>query len=254
MRKLLAALLAAAAQAAGAAEDARLTATVGTEYSKGDYGQDIDTSILAVSFAAKYEIGRWTLRASVPWLRISGPGNVVATDAGGVILPGSGERRTDSGIGDLVLGAAYLVLQGPSAPFLLDLGGKVKLPTADEKKGLGTGQADYSLYGEAFKPLAAFTPFALLGYRRYGDPPGLELDDVFYGSLGSAYRLSPQTSFGAAYDFRDRIVEGGARLSELSAFLSHRLTQQVRLQVYAVAGLADASPDAGAGLTLSYNF
>jgi hypothetical protein len=253
MTKVLAVLLAVAGTA-GAAEDARLTATVGTEYSTGSYGQDIDTSILAVSFAAKYEVGRWTLRGSVPWLRISGPDNVVATDAGGVILPGSGERRTESGLGDLVLAAAYLVMQGPNAPFNLDVGGKVKLPTADEDKGLGTGEADYSVQAEAFKPLGAFTPFATLGYRHYGDPPGLDLRNVLYGSLGSAYRLSQQASVGAAYDFRDRIIDGGARLSEVSAFLSHRYRRDVRAQLYAVFGLADASPDAAVGVTLSYSF
>jgi hypothetical protein len=253
MRRFFAALLMAAGSA-GAAEDARLTATVGTEYSTGGYGQDVDTSILAVSFAAKYEVGRWTLRGSVPWLRISGPSNVVAADSGGVILPGSGERRTEAGFGDIVLGAAYLVMQGPGLPFNLDLGGKLKLPTADEEKGLGTGEADYSMQAEAFKPFGALSPFATLGYRHYGDPPGLRLKNVFYGSLGSAYRLSPHTSVGAAYDFRDRIVEGGARLGELSAFLSHRYTPDLRVQLYALIGMADASPDAGAGVTVSYSF
>lgn len=254
MKRLLAALLAAAAGVAGAAEDARLTATVGAEYSKGDYGQDIETSIFAVSFTAKYEVGRWTLRASVPWLSIDGPSNVLVADSGGVVLPGTGERRTDSGLGDLVLGAAYLVMVGPDAPFMLDLGGKVKLPTADEDKGLGTGETDYSLQAEAFKPMGAFTPFATLGYRSYGDPPDQELKNALYGSLGATYRYSAQTTVGGAYDFRERIVDGGARLSEISAFLSHRVRSDLRVQVYAVFGLADASPDAGAGVTASYSF
>ena len=254
MRQVLAAVLAAAAGVAGAAEDARLTATVGAEYSKGDYGEDIDTRIFALSFAGKYEVGRWTFRGSVPWLSIDGPSNVVATDSGGVVLPGTGERRTDSGLGDVVLGAAYLAMTGPDVPFMLEVGAKAKLATAEEEKNLGTGENDYSLQVEAFKVMGAFTPFATLGYRYYGDPPDIEFRNVMYGSLGSTYRLSAQTSFGAAYDFRERIVEGGARLSEISAFLSHRVRSDLRVQLYAVFGFADASPDAGAGLTVSYGF
>jgi hypothetical protein len=253
MRVFFAALLAAAAGVAGAADDARLTATVGAEYSKGDYGEEIDTRIFSLSFAAKYEVGRWTLRASVPWLSIDGPSNVVVAE-GGVVLPGSGERRTDSGMGDVVLGAAYLMMARSDAPFMLEVGAKAKLATADEEKNLGTGENDYSLQVEAFKAIGAFTPFATLGYRYYGDPPDIDFRNVLYGSLGSTYRLSAQTSFGAAYDFRERIVEGGARLSEVSAFLSHRVRSDLRFQLYAVFGFADASPDAGAGLTVSHSF
>ena len=102
--------------------------------------------------------------------------------------------------------------------------------------------------------MGTFTPFATLGYRHYGDPPDIDFRNVLYGSLGSTYRLSAQTSFGAAYDFRERIVEGGARLSEVSAFLSHRVRSDLRVQLYAVFGFADASPDAVAGLTASYSF
>lgn len=241
--------------ALGAADGDRLTTSVGVDYTTGDYGQSEDTDMLAVAFAAKYETGRWTYRASVPYIRVSGPSNVVATDEGGVPLPPDGAtRRTVSGFGDLVLGASYLVLRERSAPFLLDLGAKVKFSTANEEKGLGTGKTDYSIQAEAFKPLGAFTPFATLGYRWYGDPARIDLRNVFYGSLGSTYRVSAQTTAGGAYDFRGRIVDGGARVSELSVFLSHRLTQAWRLQLYAVAGLADGSPNAGVGAVASYGF
>jgi len=241
--------------AAAAEDDARLTASVGLDYTTGDYGQRDDTDMLALAFAAKYETGRWTYRASVPYIRVSGPSNVVASDEGGVALGGDGAaRRTDSGLGDVVLGASYLVLHRRDAPFLLDVGAKVKLGTADEDKGLGTGETDYSIQAEAFKPLGAFTPFATLGYRFYGDPAGIDLRNVFYGSLGSTYRVSAQTTAGASYDFRERLSAGGGRLSEVALFVSHRLSEVWRLQLYAIAGLSEGSPDAGLGAVASYSF
>jgi len=251
---LCASLLAGAAQVAAAAGDGRVTTSVGVDYTSGDYGQSEDTDMLALAFAAKYETGRWTYRASVPYIRVTGPSNVVASDEGGVSLGPEGARRTDSGPGDVVLGASYLVLHGREAPFLLDVGAKIKLGTADERKGLGTGETDYSIQAEAFKPLGAYTPFATLGYRWYGDPPGIDLRNVLYGSLGSTYRLSGQTTVGGAYDFRDRITAGGARLSELSVFVSYGLQQGWKLQGYAILGLADGSPDAGVGVVASHSF
>lgn len=251
----VAVLMLGAAGAAWAAEGDRLTASVGLDYTTGDYGQSEDTDMLAVAFAAKYETGRWTYRASVPYIRVTGPANVVASDTGGVALtPDGAPERTDSGLGDVVLGASYLVLHGASGPFLLDVGVKVKLGTADERKGLGTGETDYSIQAEAFKPYGAFTPFATLGYRWYGDPPGVHLRNVLYGSVGSTYRVSADTTAGAAYDFRDRLVAGGERLSEVSVFASRRLAPEWRLQVYAIAGLSDGSPDAGGGVVLARGF
>lgn len=243
------------AGAALAAEGDRLTASVGLDYSTGDYGQATDTDMLALAFAAKYETGRWTLRGSLPYIHVTGPSNVVASDTGGLPLgAGAAPRRTDHGLGDLVLGVSYLVLYTADAPFLLELGGKVKLGTADEGKGLGTGEDDFSIQADAFKRYGAFTPFATLGYRVYGDPPGINLRNVFYGSVGTTYRVADGVTVGAAYDFRDAIVRGGDDLSELSVFATRRLTASWQLQVYGVLGFSDASPDAGAGVVLSANF
>ena len=64
-----------------------------------------------------------------------------------------------------------------------------------------------------------------------------------WGSACVPIRTSQQ-SIGVAYDYRPHIVEGGGKVSELTAFWSNRLTQQWKLQVYGVVGFADASPDA----------
>jgi hypothetical protein len=237
------------------AQDGLLTASVGAEYTTGDYGLDEKTDMSSFSLAARYEIGRWTYRASMPYIHISGPSNVVGSGEGGVTLPGQGgPRRSASGFGDLVLGASYLALHKRAAPFYLEVGGKVKLGTGDETKGLGTGEEDFSLQAEAFKPYGAFTPFATLGYRWYGDLEGIDLRNVAYGSLGGVYRVSAATSAGAVYDFRDPIIDGGARLSELVAFVSRSLSPDLKLQIYVLKGFADASPDRGVGAVLSHTY
>lgn len=255
MTKAFAVALLAALHGAALAQDRVLTGSVGADYTSGDYGQDEKTEIRSLSFAAKYEVGRWTYRASLPVVRITGPSNVVGSGEGSVTLPGAdATRRSVTGLGDAVFGASYLALHERSAPFLLELGGKVKLGTGDEDEGLGTGKHDFSLQADAFKAYGAFTPFATLGYRWYGDPEGIDLRNVLYGSLGGVYRISAATTAGLAYDGRDRIVDGGARVSELVAFVSHALSPEMKLQIYVVKGFADASPDRGFGAVVSTAF
>ena len=59
----------------------RFTATLGGDYSTGDYGDPDTTRIRSVSLGLRYARGPWTGRVSVPQLWVTGPGNV---------LPGTG--------------------------------------------------------------------------------------------------------------------------------------------------------------------
>ena len=239
----------------GAARAEGLTLATGFDYTSGTYTGTEETQILYVPFIAKYETGPWAFRATVPYVRITGPGNVIGAGADRVTLPGaSTARRTESGLGDIVLSAFYNVLSERRSAIGLDLGAKVKLGTADENKGLGTGQEDWSLQADVFKALDKVTLFGSLGHRWYGDPPGIDLKNVFYGSLGGAYRVSADTSAGLAYDFRPAITSGGGEISELTAFVTRRLSREWKVQPYLVLGFGKASPDWGAGAQLAYSF
>ena len=227
----------------------------GLDYTTGNYGRSQSTDILYLPFSAKYETGRWAYKLVVPYIRITGPGNVVGAPGDSVVLPGgTAARRTESGLGDVVASAFYNVLNERNAPFGLDVGGKLKLGTADENRGLGTGKDDFSLQADFFKPIGALTPFASVGYRWYGDPAGVNLKNVVYESAGVSYRMSQATTLGFAYDHRPRIVDGGGAVSEATAFVSQRLGGGWKLQVYGVTGFQDGSPDWGAGAVMFYSF
>lgn len=236
-------------------EAARTSVAVGAEYSSGKFGGTETTDTLYIPVVVRYETGPWVLKATVPWLRITGPGNVIGAGADRVVVPGvDNARRTESGLGDIVLSGFYNVLDERKGGLGLDLGAKIKLPTADEQKGLGTGELDYALQLDFFKPIDATTLFGSIGYRVYGNPPGVTLRDVPYASIGASYRMSQQQSVGVAYDFRPHIVEGGAEVSEVTLFWSQRMSPEWKLQVYGVFGFADASPDAGIGALLERRF
>jgi hypothetical protein len=229
---------------------------VGAEWTTGKYGEPDKTDTLYVPFIVKHETGPWLLKATIPYIHTSGPANVIGAGADRVTIPGApAGRRTVSGLGDIV-GSAFYTLQDESKSGLgIDLGAKVKLPTASESKGLGTGELDYALQADFFKPLeSALTLFGSLGYRWYGDPPGFNLRNVPYGTIGLSRRMSAETTVGVAYDYRPRISDGGAAVSEATGYWSQRLSREWKLQLYGLVGFADGSPDAGIGAVLDYRF
>ena len=72
---------------AHAAQRTIWTISSGASYSSGDYGDVSATRVFAIPFSLTYHRGGLKLRASLPWVRISGPGSLIQTpegrDAGG---------------------------------------------------------------------------------------------------------------------------------------------------------------------------
>ena len=87
-----------------------LTLGAGAEYTSGKYTDTETTDMLYFPFYGRYESGPWILKVTVPFIWIEGPSNVVGIGEDVVTLPGTGERRTDSGLGDVVTSAFLNVL------------------------------------------------------------------------------------------------------------------------------------------------
>lgn len=228
-----------------------LSMSVGLDYSSGDYGGDDTTETWVIPLIAKYETGRLTLKASLPYIRTRGPGDVVGIGPDRVPAPNAGEQtRTESGVGDLVVSAGYTLVQNSS--LLLEMIGKVKVPTADEDRGLGTGETDYSVQFDAATVVKGVTLFGTLGWKKYGDPAGTDYRDPIYASIGGGYRVVPSTFVGASYDWRDNVTRSGAEISEMTLFASHTLSTEWKIQGYLVKGFSDNSPELGGGVILTH--
>jgi hypothetical protein len=252
-------LLATAAQWARAAEDGAWSAGTGIHYSSGDYGTSATTTILSIPFSVRYDSGPWTLRASVPYLRISGPSTVIPGI--GAVSNSNPRRRgtaatsaTASGLGDVVTSATYAAYYDRASQFGVDLTGKLKIATADPDRGLGTGEHDAAALVDVFKTLDRLTLLAGVGYHMLGSSPYIPLKNVWSWSLGGSYRIDEVDSAGLTYDARGRVSPSGSPQRELTAFWAHKLDRAWKTQVYALKGFANGSPDWGAGLSLAYSF
>lgn len=241
----------------------------GADYSTGDYGSDTTTRIFSVPFAARYETGAWLFKASLPWVRIDGDvgvlpglGNVGNSNPNGrgngrgngnqpAPTPEETQTGSASGIGDLRMSATYAFDTG--TPLGVDLTANVKVATADEDKGLGTGANDYGLALDLYRDFDGTTVFGGFGYQILGETDYVATNDVFGANVGVTHALGIGT-FGVAYDWREAASDTADDRSELTGFYTVRFEETTKWQFYATKGLSDGSPEWGGGITVTHAF
>ncbi|MDH4396885.1 MAG: transporter [Limnobacter sp.] len=236
------------------AEGAKTTFTTGFDYSTGKYGQAEDTKITYIPVIGKYEKDRLTLKLTVPYIKIEGPGGVTPDSRVVGAIPTGNTRVSESGLGDVVFGATYNALELHSQKTYIDVGAKIKLPTASESRGLGTGKVDYSVLADAYKTIGRNTLIGTVGYKVFGDPDGVNLNNVFFVSLGTSYKLDDKNSLGVSVDLRERTTDTSTGLREYSVFHSHKFDNTYKLQSYLVFGDTRSSVDVGGGMMLGINW
>lgn len=221
--------------------------------SSGTYGGTQSTDILYVPVTGKYRTKDWVFKLVVPYIRITGPGNVL----NGVGLTGNANattRSTHGGLGDVIAAATRKVYDGGTSGFMVSLTGKIKFGTASAAQGLGTGKNDYALQTNVAQALGRAMAFGSLGYRVYGSPAAYTLNNVFYGSVGALYKFVPDTSAGMLFDFRQKALAYGYPRREAMLFVNQTLDRQWQAQAYALKGFTNGSPDFGAGLSVTRLF
>lgn len=236
-------------------EGGRFSLEAGADYSTGKYGSAQATDILYVPVTGKYQGKEWTLKLSVPYLRITGPGNVVAINGTGVTgVAAATNRPTRSGLGDVVVAATRNLHNGGATGLVVNLTGKVKLATASRSKGLGTGENDYALQSDLFKVMGNQTVFGSLGYRLYGSPSGYSFNNVFYGTLGISRKLGPDLNGGVMFSAGQKITATSSSRQEALLFVNHKMAKNWKAQGYLLKGFTNSVPDWGGGASLSYLF
>ncbi len=232
----------------------RLSTSLGADYSSGKYGTASTTTVASIPLSIKYETENLTLKASLPWLRVTAATGTSLGPDGRPSSGGTGIRRTESGAGDLVTSLTWMAYHNSTNGIAIDLTGKVKWGTADAGKGLGTEKNDLSAQVDFYKSLGKTALFTTLGYKVFGDPAGINFRNVPYAGIGFSHKTSSLTAFGLTWDYRPKVVDTGTHTSELTGFVTHKLSDSTKAQLYLVKGLADGSPDWGGGLSLSHSY
>jgi hypothetical protein len=227
------------------------SSAIGLYVSRGLYGQDSPTRVRYLPYTHEVSFSSWRLRGTLPVLEIDGPGNVLI-DVGNV-----GGRNSamvsERGIGDATVSATYeLPVFAENLPFF-DITVDLKLPLADERKGLGTGRPDAGAQLDAYFPLGPVNMFASVGYRyRHRSPVYEQLNDSVNLSLGVSGSVSDVLQAGLIYDFREAASAFSGDTHELIPYLSWSVSPAWSLMVYLVAGSTADSADSAVGVQFTH--
>lgn len=234
------------------AQELRLTASVTPSYYSGTYGTATRTDIFYVPFDLRANTGNWTLKATVPYIRVHSHGALIA--GGTVVGTTGGKATTHSGLGDIWLQGRYKIRlddRGESiSPYV-----KVKLGTASRAQGLGTGANDYE-YGGILHLRAGsrLFPFAQLGYRVRGQATGFTLNNGLVYQAGASYLVDAANIATVLYAGHASSQPGLAAASELIGAWNYRWRYDSEFQAYGLLGFSTGSPDYGGGLSYLYHF
>ncbi len=216
-------------------------------YYSGDFGTGISTDITYLPLIFGMTTKRHDLRVTVPFVSIRTEEPV--TFAGGEVIrrgPGGAGSTSEAGPGDVVVQEEYFFVQGTvRRPWVSGIF-RVKLPTADESRGLGTGEVDYGPgLGIVLPAGRRWTLVGALQYLVRGDPPGADFRNTLWITAGAQARISDSGSVNLFYDDRQSILRGRENIRDLTLGYDRRLSPAVTFRSAAYVGLSDTAEDYG---------
>jgi len=237
-----------AASASGAdLKDWKVSASANFE--TGNYGSSTRTETWYLPVTVKKNVSNDAFfSVTVPYVSQTGDTSVSTVDGSPFkIKQSTGAVTANSGLGDLVLRGGYGFLTGnKKVPFDLTLTGKIKVPTADESKGLGTGEFDAGAGLEFAKSLpSGFTGYLDLYYTAVGDPSGLDLDDRVFFDIGFSRSLDRMWTVSAFYEESNTLVKNATNIRDLMVNFEYKADERTRVFFGGTMGLTETSPDYG---------
>lgn len=202
------------------------------------------------SSSNQYEAGPWVFKLTVP-AGISGTGSVVP-EIGRIRTDGTA-GSTQSGLGDTEAAATYNIYSGSASTPEIDLTGKVKVNMADRSKIFGLSQNNYAAQMDVYQSLDKFIAKGSLGSKVLGNPTGIILNPVLYGSFGGIYQFTGQTSTGVDMSLSQDPSSTGVQ-HELSAYVSYKLDKNFKARGYVLRGFSNGNPNSALGGQVDYGF
>ena len=208
---------------------------------QGDFGSPTLSRLGLAYGTLGYASDRFDLSLSVPYLRLQ--------------TSGGGQDTTASGLGDVLVRGVRRLVPETESGFSLDGALAVKFPTADQAKGLGTGQLDVGGFlglHQRWDRIQA----TLIGGWIQGQPGdalsgAATADGIYTAGVGLTY-LTERGRYSVAYEARGAQYAGVPAPREASLGLFRMLTERLALKGSFILGLNDGSPRTSVGLGVVY--
>ncbi len=249
----------------------RVVLTAGYQITQGSYNQNTNTTIQYIPISALYIKDKWQYELTIPYLIITGNGNIIPGTTGSMFTGGANNGGfgmnngpmnnnqtsntivTNAGIGDVYARVAYSLGKNVNAKLHYELEINSKLGTADTKKSLGTGQNDYAIQLNS-RYISSILSYVNIGYKVIGDSPTVNYNNVIYGSTGFNFNVGNTKRLGFAFDYQQTTLAGFDDFQQLSVSLSWVQDKKWSVSLAALAGLTNSSPDFGGSIYISNNY
>lgn len=244
----------------GWAADVKWQAGLSATFTSGDYGTNSRTNILYVPFSLRRLFPDGDLTLTVPYIRITSNGNVtlvngVPARTGRLRAAQTTARVTNDGIGDVILQGRYYILDERNLLPTIALTARVKAPSADADKGLGTGEWDEGVGAEISKKFAErWLGFFDVGYTIIGNPPGVTLRNQWNFDVGLGYDLTKALLGSVYYEEWRAVVPGQVNPRDFLFTLTYKATSTARFTLAVEKGLSNGAPDFGITGGMSFRF
>jgi hypothetical protein len=166
---------------------------------------------------------------------------------------GAEHSAHEYGFGDLAMGAKWQLLEACPLGARHALVPSVKLPTADEDRGLGSGEADYDLTWIVSRALGEKAGVHLnLGYSWVGGPD----DDVLHYGVALDYLFTDAVQWVGEVFAENELAGGSDTLVQGNTGLRWTLAEGLTVDLAGGAKLNGDVPDftVTAGLTWAFGF
>ena len=151
----------------------------------------------------------------------------------------------ESGMGDTTLRIGTSLKGKNSGTDNLYASIAIKLPTANDSKGLGTGEADLGGFLTYTHDLKKMSLSVLGGYIVTGDSLFQRYENIFVYGVGLSNIVTPWYYY-ASLDGRQATLIADNPSLELSAGFFYQLNPDQFVKMEGFAGLSNSSPDMGA--------
>ena len=167
----------------------------------------------------------------------------------------AGQNVTTSGLGDIILRGRYYIVEEKGWAPLVAITGRVKLPTAEASRGLGTGKMDEGVGAEISKLLGDnWITFLDGGFNIIGRPDGLNLRNQWWYDVGGGYYFAKNLLGSVYFEEYRSLVSGAQNIRDVFFGMSYRASSEWRFNGGVAVGLSNGAPDHVLSVGTSYRF
>lgn len=217
---------------------------LGGGWRQGDFGTPVQSTLWMGQATLGVAGGRWEANLMIPTLSL--------------IRDEGGTTTQDQGLGDIVVRTAYRLMPENEAGWSLDGACAVKLPTASESAGLGTGHTDVGGFLTARHRGGVFQ-WTFLGGWVQGSSSTLAgtsqalTPGAYVAGVGVACHAN-LTRWELGLEARGPALEGAPGAREVSLKVFQPFSSTWGMNAGLTLGLNDGGPRRGADLALVWRF